>query len=1148
MNGKLILVGFVACLTALARPGAAAEPADGSTTSLESGFHAPPTEARPRVWWDWLNGNVNKAGIRADLEDMKRVGIGGLQLRDINPKFPAGPVRYGTDQWFDCLHYAIATCAELGLDFGMHNTPGWSGSGGPFVPVEDAMKKIVWSELPAGERHVSQKLQQPLTNFKFYRDVAVLAVPADPVDDAKPTVSSDFKGADINLLSDGKLGLESAITYPKTLESLQVTFTYPQAIERRLLTINAVFVRAAKVTLNGTIEASEDGVTFKKVRAFSFPGQLQAHNGFIGTDPVLTAPFDRTTGKVWRISFKGQVSPPIAELRFSDDYRIENYNTKAVANIMGSLTPPVTPSMKDVAAIAPDKVVDITASMAADGTLTWDAPAGRWTILRFGYTTTGIPNHPVQPEAEGFEVDKMDAGAVSRCFEKSLGRVLKENAAFIGKSFTNIFTDSWEAGQTNWCADFAAQFEKRRGYDIKSFLPVITGRVVGSEAESEAFLIDFRKTICDLIADNYHGQMTKLANQNGLRYYSEAYGGKAFSESRSSAASELNMAEFWFYKDRSRLSTASVKRVAAGAHALGRNIVAAESFTTIAQEASFQGNPYQLKAVGDLAFASGLTQIYFHAYAHQPYNLPPGLSMGSTGTSVGRLTTWWPKSGAWLDYLARCQFLLRRGRATSDILCLKMSEVGSFLAEKFPTLPNGFDYDLADSLYITSAKAEAGTLRLPSGMSYRVLVLPATWWAENAFLTQLEAIAKAGVPVFGPPPHCPGGLSDLKQRDQWQAIVDRLWSKTNAVVRPWTDLATILPEKQIIPDCQIVGAMEEDQVNFIHRATADADIYFVCNKAEKPVSLAIDFRVGGKQPEVWDAVTGTIAPLPVATSSDGRTRVDLTLGDSGSTFIVFRRPLSSSLVTLATADGKPPSLGLDYDVTADGALLLKGGASLRMRTSDGREQTLAAAVQPSTPLPIDSKWTVTFQPYNGQAFSRDYSTLQSWTDSTEETVKYFSGTATYKMQVNVPQESLRGDQRCVIDLGSVCDVANVRVNGKPAATLWMPPYVADVTALLRPGANEIEVDVTNRWVNRLMGDAKLPQDVVYQNKPSKGPTWGIIESLPDWLNDPEKIRARQRSTFVSYSTTYKPADTLPASGLIGPVVIRFASVVPLPKS
>ena len=310
-----IVAGFIGLILT---PAMADEAQANSPADLEAGFVTPPQDDRPRVWWDWMNGSLTKEGIKADLEDMKTMGIGGFHVRQVDPKFPKGPIIYGTDAWYDYFHYAMQTSADLGLQFGMNNSPGWSGSGGPWVKVEDSMKKVTWSTVDV-EGHVHRVLPDPLRNFDFYRDTSVMAIPADPQpDNAVPTLTSNISGLNLNLLIDGKVTEDSAVTIPKKQDSFVVTYTYPQTVDRRLFTIIALFERGAKVTLNGTIEASEDGSTFRKVRSFSYPGQLQAHKGFQGENIVLSVPFEPLQAKVFRVSFKGGVSPSmLAELNFS---------------------------------------------------------------------------------------------------------------------------------------------------------------------------------------------------------------------------------------------------------------------------------------------------------------------------------------------------------------------------------------------------------------------------------------------------------------------------------------------------------------------------------------------------------------------------------------------------------------------------------------------------------------------------------------------------------------------------------------------------------------------------------------------------------------------------------------------------------------
>ena len=351
---------------------------------LESGFADPPVSARPLGWWHWINGNVTKEGISADLEAAKRAGMGGVQLFDVEIYLPPGPVRYGTDNWYDHVRFAMQKASDLGLEFHVMNTPGWSASGGPWVTPERSMKRLVWTETRAtGGNELDAVL--PLPDLKpiysgrgvpkesFYRDVAVLAVPAttERIDD----------------------------------------------LERKI---------------------------------------------------------------AW-------ASKPVTR-----------------------------PAGEDRPGITPAQVLNLSSQMDRDGRLRVVLPPGEWILLRFGYTTTGKTNHPAVPEGHGLEIDKLDATEVAFQFEQSLGRMLKDAGPLAGKSFKDVLIDSYEVLQQNWTPLLAEKFRKLRRYDLLTYLPCITGRVVGDLDRSERFLWDFRRTLADLYLSEYVATFQEFCHQNGL--------------------------------------------------------------------------------------------------------------------------------------------------------------------------------------------------------------------------------------------------------------------------------------------------------------------------------------------------------------------------------------------------------------------------------------------------------------------------------------------------------------------------------------------------------------------------------------------------------------------------------------------------------
>ncbi|MBI5688868.1 MAG: hypothetical protein HZC55_02135 [Verrucomicrobia bacterium] len=1145
---------------------AATEPLAPARDALAAGFRSPARADRPHVWWHWMNGSITKEGIRAELEDMKRVGLGGAQMLDVTPGFtketlfPAGPVRWGSEAWHEHWQYALRTAAELGLELGLHNCAGWSESGGPWVTPEDSMKKVVWSEtaVTGGEsRRVA--LPRPPANLEFYRDIAVLAVPADPAPEAAaPRVTCSVPDIDAGKLGDGRVDAAGTVAFARGTENVVVTWTHPDAVERRLLVITAPYQRGADVKLAGDVEASDDGVTFRKLRAFGFPGYLFAHKGYLGSDLVLNVPFAPTRARVFRAVFKGALNPlNVAEVAFSAAYRIENHQSKTLTSPLGSVLPPRDAPLDDPAAIRLAEVLDLTGQLQPDGTLTWTPPAGRWVVLRIGYTTTGLPNHPAQDEGTGLEVDKMNAAALGRHWESALGRVLREAGPLKGTTLTSVLTDSWEAAQQNWTADFAEEFRARRGYDVRPFLPVLTGRVVESLAGSEGFLEDFRRTCSDLIVERYFDGMRRLAEAHGLKYYGEAYGGKTYNEYQAAVRTGVNMAEFWFTHDRSRYNVGGIKARASVAHTLGRRLLAAESFTATQTDAGWSAHPRLLKPIGDLAFTQGLNQIFLHSYVHQPYPaLAPGFTVGSSGTNFGRLNTWWARAGAWIDYLARCQHLLRHGEFVADVLLVKHAGIGGFASDRFPAVPAGYDFDEADPSLLGAATVESGgAVRLASGATYRVLVLPTNWLADRELLQTLRRLARAGASLIGPPPLAPAGRLEADARREWQELVRQLWGPDGkgALVRTDFDVGKALAVRGVDPDCRVTvvdaPAAANDAapvVRFLHRRSREADVYFLATTSEKPVRFRVDFRVGGRQPELWDALTGAMVAAPAFRDEGGRIALDLALGDGGSIFVVFREPRPARWITsLATGPGQPAYLGDVVKFTAGGAPCLAMGTPLQARWSDGREEVLGARARAIETVALAGPWKVEFTAPWGETTGREFARLQPWTEAGGD-LRHFSGAARYRLDFELGAPHLAPGSRAWLDLGDVQDLATVTVNGREAGTWWTSPFAGDVTDLLRPGRNTLEVEVRNRWVNRLMGDDALPQDIEYQQKLKTGRSWGIIARFPEWMHDPAKIAARSRRTFTTYQTYYKPEHRLPTAGLLGPVALQFRPVLELP--
>ena len=948
--------------------------------ALERGFAQPPLSARPLTWWHWINGNVTKEGIEADLTEMKKAGLGGAQMLDVSIYLPPGPVRYGSDLWHEHVQHAIRTANKLGLEFHIMNCPGWSASGGPWNKPEGSMKQFTWSETEVdGGRPVDVVLPLPPSKLGFYRDVAVIAVPA-----------------------------ASETTAPA--EELKAA---PQL----------------KAVIPYALSTSAHAVSMEKVFVLSgLPG------------------------------FEGQ-------------FRC-------------------------------------------------DLPEGKWALLRFGFTSTGSKNHPAVPEGHGLECDKMDPSAAEFQFEKALGRIIREAGPLVGKTFKSILFDSFEGGYQNWTDRMPEYFQKLKGYKIQPFLPVLTGRTVGSRERSESFLRDFQRVVNELIAKNYFGVMQRLAHSKGLTVYAEAQGGP-LNPFLCNEYVDVPMNEFWMPDAAPRFHL--MKHIASISGLLGQDFTGAEAFTAKPEDGRWIATLGSLKFPGDCAFTAGINRFILHTWAHQPYShLAPGFTLGRYGTHFGRQNTWWPYAGAWVGYVSRSQFLLQQGRTVADVCFVSDEDLGVFLPSGSVVVPPGYDYEVSYARHLGKLSWTNRCLTSANGTAFRLLVLPEDWHPEPAHSALLEKWATAGVPMMGPMPMKPKPAS-LK-RTTPAAIGQKL------------------KELSVDPDFSHTVVPSDASVRYIHRRAVGTEIYFVANQSERPIVLQASFRVSNLWPELWDPVTGRMAPAASFTAKDGRVGLPIALNAFGSIFVIFRKPLPAKWVeSIRSQSGdilanRAPLPGAD-----DGGLTTQGIDEWSIAFNTGASQAWKAGGMPAA-INVPGPWEVTFSRNQVPAAQVRMGTLQSWAEHSDPAIRYYSGTAAYRTSIELPSGPAQKNVRRVLDLGRVCDVAEVKVNGKTAAVLWTPPFRADVTKFVKPGRNEIEILVANRWVNRLIGDEQLPEDLKYSMEGSKF-TIGRLAALPDWLANPEQFASRQRKTFATWRF-YDKASPLLESGLLGPVTMQAEALLP----
>ncbi len=1056
--------------------------------ALASDFADPPPDARPRVWWHWMNGNVTKDGIAKDLEWMKRVGIGGLQNFDANlttPQIVPQRLVYMTPEWKDAFRFAAETADRLDLELAIAASPGWSETGGPWVKAEDGMKKVVWSEIEvSGTRRTSIKLPAPpkasgpfldlstgsdilesaTGNKPFvppvhYGDIAVLAYPA-PTSAKLPTPRAFWNGKaiDASALTDDKLTTSVEVSPASVAQPLvlSIDFDEPQTVRSIRL-----FFQGATPSIGGhagvlpRLEASDDGTQWRKLADLplsSVPTTVSFASATARAFRVVLEatkselPFKAAAGadpSALAAIFKAPATLKIAQLQLLAEAKVNLFETKAGFSISDdyySLDGNVGP---DLSGVAVKDVIDLTARMKADGTLDWKPPKGNWRIVRLGYSLTGKVNHPATFEATGLEVDKYDAKAVRNYMEEYLG-MYKDTVGseLMGeRGVRALLTDSIEVGASNWTPELIEQFRTRRGYDPTPFLPSLSGTIIGSRRESDAFLYDFRRTLTELMASEHYGTVAKVAHEHGLKVYGEALEGfrpTLGDDIDMRKYADYPMAALWtFGRDAGGNPSyrADMKGAASTANLYGQKIVAAESMTSVL--APWGHAPSDLRRVIDLEFATGINRPVIHTSVHQPVDdKQPGLSLLVFGQYFNRHDTWAEMAKPWVDYLARNSHMLQQGRTVADVAYF-YGEDASWIAHSYQTyskqLPTRYNYDLINAEAILNLlKVEGGEVISPIGARYRVIYLGGTSQKMTLpVLRRLAALAEGGATIVGQAPNGSPSLKD--EAAEYAALVKKLWSG-NATTRVGrgqvivnTDVEAVLGSLGVAPDFSYEKPASDSEVLFLHRQLDDGDVYFVNNRVNRAERIEARFRVVGKAPQLWRADTGAVEPLSYRIEN-GVTIVPLEMIAEDSFFVVFRTPTAETSATVAKTNRK-------------------------------------------SVLTLEGNWTVSFQPGRGAPEVVTLPTLASLSEHSDSGIKYFSGIATYTKRFTLPREVKRG-QSVMLDLGNLGDMAEVRINGQLIGTVWHAPYQIDVGKSVRAGANELEVKVANLWVNRLIGDAQ----------------------------------------------------------------------------
>jgi hypothetical protein len=990
-------------------------PLESGADTLADGFAKPLDQYKPHTWWHWMNGHVTKEAITRDLEDMKRIGLGGFTLWNAQEGTPEGPVKYASEEWWELFGHTLDEAERLGLEMAVKNGAGWSSTGAAFVTPDKAMQELAWTETAVkGEGKIRLKLPVPTAALGIDRDMK--------------------KDAMINR------------RYFMPRESVEGYF--------------------------------------RDIAVFAVPAIPEGQQPWQLKDWRNKAAF----GKMLR--------------RFEPDGRL------APADQI----------------IEPGAILNLSEFMNPEGELEWDAPAGNWTILRMGYQPTGRSNHPASHGGRGLEIDKMSSEAMDFYWENFLERVVKIAGGRIGETFLGINIDSYEVGHQNWNKDFAQSFIEATGYDIRQFLPVITGRVVKSTEFTERVLWDYRKVVGNLITKNYYGHMAARSRAAGLKLFVEPYGSYGnTNDSVVAGTVDVPMCEWWAYAWNQPGRSVEAKLAASAAHTYGRKVVDSEAFTGT-PERIFETYPGAIKAQGDYFMALGVNRFSFHTWAHDPYGAAPGLGLGTYGSRFDNRNTWWPFAKPWHEYLSRCFYLLQQGEFVGDVLYFVGDQHplrGEELRrdEILPGLPRGIDYAFANPEILLQLRFENGKLRTEKGSSFRVLVLPDAQWMSLDILQKVADLLAEGAVVVGPKPVSLPGKPDLEGIGRFEALVKAVWGSfdgndavSNKVGKgtlyPALPLGQVLAEHKVEADFSFTHQAGKpsapapypgSDIEFIHRRAGNDEIYFLTNQHAEAKSIQARFRVTGKKPEIWMPDRGKIYQITEMETQDGHTELALKFGPDESYFVVFRDPGEAS------ADKPAPWLN-----STEMVMDLSGG------------------------------WTVGF-PENKTIKMPN---LISWTGLEDDALKHHSGTATYRKAFTT--DVAAGESTLVLDLGDVQVIASVSVNGKDCGIAWKRPYQVDITGALKPGDNTLTVTVANLWVNRIIGDQRHPDDVEWTSETGSTAAGQGLVKVPDWVKYQTPRPNPDRQAFYGWKWPHMKADReLLPSGMLGPVRLFKTSGDPL---
>lgn len=1033
-------------------------PTTNSIAKALHGFENLQDSTKTKVWWLHGNTESTKEGITADLESFKKQGIGGVVYYDLTFGECKGAFDAFSPQWWEMFLFAAKEAQRLGLTFETTLSNGYVG-GGPWISPEFSMQKVTAIDtIVIGGNKQTIQLPTPQSRYKYYKDIAILAFPynieAEENKSLKPTITCNQSNINAKECF-GKSNSLTVIPVPKNNASVLMTLKFPEPFIARSITYAmAPRGKAATDAMNvpgpatdkftgtgyrelpniGELEVSMDGIHFTKICG------LEPVYQALGGWNQKTISFPATRGKYFRLNLHDWDTPhdrkdylELGNVVLSSIARIDRWEEKA-AFTSEYIELSHTPSYSNNETINSNEILDLTNQMDSLGILTWEAPKGIWKIVRFGHTPTGGRTKHGRNNFIGLECDKLSSSATIIHWNNYI-KTIQDSIQNNNCKLHGIVVDSHEAGSQNWTPGFEKDFLKRRGYDLKKYLPALVGYIVDSVEQSEYFLYDIRRTIADLNADNFYGTLQRLCDKNGLILTSQNFGAICMAGDPIMAKGKVQkpQSEFWGHHPNGNYD---IKECSSAAHLYNKPIASTEAFSDVKYTQSLA----DLKQLADYAYAFGINEFVGCASAHQPWiDKYPGSTGGGRHYALNRGNPLWEYSHDFWKFQQRTTYLMRQGIPVIDF-CLYIGDNAPvrLLSHRLPQIPIGFDYDAftTDAL-LTQMKVKEGHICLSNGMRYQLMIIPDNIEIPLRALRKIADLVEKGVSVWGKRPKGSVSLADWKEKEEYEKLADALWNNSaeNKGVTSYGEghvywgipLSEAIDMAGIIPD---IDFPQERKLYFAHRHLEDGDIYFLDNHEDTPLSHTLTFRSQGKSVELWHPVTGERYIIPFSNLSESTTSVKLNMAARESYFVIFNR--SKHISKLPLVDWETSNL-----------------------------QTCK----------IDKGWWVYFDSKYGGPDAVFLDRLTDWTHHTDHRVKYYSGTAIYKNEITIDSLS----NQVYLNVNNSRWPVKIYINSQEVGYIWCSPWLIHITPYMKSGKNTIEIHASNSIINRMIYDSTIPE-------------------------------------------------------------------------